>query len=98
MADKQEALLTYKGRPLVRCGNTLYYGSMKEPYVVMMQILGTKEENGRKMAQDVMVQLMRTGRDVKPQDMVVKKSIKQGLYAAMDIAEVWLTRALTKSK
>lgn len=89
---------TYKNKPLVRCGNTLYYGSMKEPYVVMMQILGTKEENGRKMAQDVMVQLMRTGRDVKPQDMVVKKSIKQGLYAAMDIAEVWLTRALTESK
>lgn len=89
---------TYKNKPLVRCGNTLYYGSMKEPYVVMMQILGTKEENGRKMAQDVMVQLMRTGRDVKPQDMVVKKSIKQGLYAAMDIAEVWLTRALAESK
>ncbi len=89
---------TYKNKPLVRCGNTLYYGSMKEPYVVMMQILDTKEENGRKMAQDVMVQLMRTGRDVKPQDMVVKKSIKQGLYAAMDIAEVWLTRALTESK
>lgn len=89
---------TYKNKPLVRSGNTLYYGSMKDPYVVMMQILGTKEENGRKMAQDVMVQLMRTGRDVKPQDMVVKKSIKQGLYAAMDIAEVWLTRALSESK
>ena len=88
----------YKDKPLVRSGNTLYYGSMREPYVVMMQILGTKEENGRKMAQDVMVQLMRTGRDVKPQDMVVKKSIKQGLYAAMDIAEVWLNRALTESK
>ena len=89
---------TYKNKPLVRSGNTLYYGSMKDPYVVMMQILGTKEENGRKMAQDGMVQLMRTGRDVKPQDMVVKKSIKQGLYAAMDIAEVWLNRALSESK
>lgn len=89
---------TYKNKPLVRSGNTLYYGSMKDPYVVMLQILGTKEENGRKMAQDVMVQLMRTGRDVKPQDMVVKKSIKTGLYAAMDIAEVWLNRALAESK
>ena len=95
---EKSPFFTYKNKPLVRCGNTLYYGSMKEPYVVMMQILGTKEENGRKMAQDVMVQLMRTGRDVKPQDMVVKKSIKQGLYAAMDIAEVWLSRALSESK
>ena len=26
--------LTYKGRPLVRCGNDIYYGSMHDPYVV----------------------------------------------------------------
>ena len=26
--------LTYKGRPLVRCGNDIYYGSMKDPFVV----------------------------------------------------------------
>lgn len=95
---EKSPFFTYKDKPLVRSGNTLYYGSMKDPYVVMLQILGTKEENGRKMAQDVMVQLMRTGRDVKPQDMVVKKSIKSGLYAAMDIAEVWLTRALAEGK
>ena len=26
--------LTYKGRPLVRCGNDIYYGNMKDPYIV----------------------------------------------------------------
>ena len=37
--------LTYKGRPLVRCGNEIYYGSLSDPYVVFMQVLTTKEEN-----------------------------------------------------
>ena len=35
--------LTYKGRPLVRCGNDIYYGSMKEPFVVYLQVLSTKK-------------------------------------------------------
>ena len=43
--------LMYKGRPLVRSGNTLYYGSMAERYVIVMQILSTKEENGMQMAE-----------------------------------------------
>src|SRR5699024_5079512 len=38
--------LTYKGRPLVRCGNDIYYGSLKEPYVVYLQVLTTKKEKG----------------------------------------------------
>ena len=42
--------LTYKGRPLVRCGNDLYYGSMKDPYVVYLHILNIKDENGVKVA------------------------------------------------
>ncbi len=35
--------LTYKGRPLVRCGNDIYYGSMHDPYVVYLQVLTTKK-------------------------------------------------------
>ena len=38
--------LTYKGRPLVRCGNDIYYGSMSDPYVVYLQVLSTTKENG----------------------------------------------------
>ena len=32
MAEKKkEKLLTYKGKPLVRCGRTLYYGNPEDP-------------------------------------------------------------------
>ena len=41
-----EQFLTYKGRPLVRGGNTIYYGNMSDDYVCVLQILSTKEENG----------------------------------------------------
>ena len=46
MAEKKE-FLTYKGKPLVRQGNTIYYGDMADDYVIMMQILAKKESEIR---------------------------------------------------
>ena len=34
--------LTYKGKPLVRKDNELYYGNMTDPYVLYLQITTTK--------------------------------------------------------
>ena len=33
----------YKGKPLVRCGDTIYYGSMKDKYVVKLEITVERE-------------------------------------------------------
>ena len=52
--------LTYKGRPLVRCGNDIYYGSMKDPFVVYLQVLSTKKENGVDVADKVHIVLLST--------------------------------------
>lgn len=87
----------YKGRPLVRKGNTLYYGSMAEPFVIMMQITSTKKVKELEVANKVTVQLMNTDPDVRPRERIVKKSEKNGLYDAMDIGSIWLDRALQKS-
>ena len=88
--------LMYKGRPLVRSGNTLYYGSMAEKYVIVMQILSTKEENGMQMAEKIQIQLMLTDPEIRMKDRIVKKSEKIGLYNAMDIGSIWLERALNE--
>ncbi len=88
--------LMYKGRPLVRSGNTLYYGSMAEKYVIVMQILSTKDENDMKMAEKIQIQLMLTDEEVRMKDRIVKKSEKIGLYNAMDIGSIWLERALNE--
>ena len=93
MADTTPFLM-YKGRPLVRSGNVLYYGSMAEKYVIVMQILSTKDENDMTMAEKIQIQLMLTDPEVRMKDRIVKKSEKIGLYNAMDIGSIWLERAL----
>ncbi len=87
--------LTYKGHPLRRKDNLIYYGTMAEKYIIMLQILSTKNVDGLEMADKVSVQLQLTDPDLKSRDRVVKKSEKDSLYAAMDVAAVWLERALS---
>lgn len=86
--------LSYKGHPLRRKDNLIYYGTMAEKYIIMLQILSTKTQGDLTMADKVAVQLQLTDPDLKSRDRVVKKSEKDSLYAAMDVASVWLERAL----
>jgi arginyl-tRNA synthetase len=87
--------LSYKGHPLRRKDNLIYYGTMAEKYIIMLQVLSAKEQNGLSIANKVSVQLQLTDPDLKSRDRVVKKSEKESLYAAMDVAAVWLDRALS---
>ena len=86
--------LEYKGRPLRRKDNLIYYGSMTDKYISMLQILETKKVKDMDVASKVSVQLQLTDPEIKSRDRVVKKSEKDSLYAAMDVASVWLERAL----
>ncbi|MBE6955146.1 MAG: hypothetical protein E7449_04455 [Ruminococcaceae bacterium] len=92
MADNKT--LTYKGRPLMRKDNLVYYGSMADEYIVMLQILETKKEHDVETASKVSVQLQLTDPNAKSRDRVVKKSEKDGFYTALDLGCVWLERAL----
>ncbi len=94
MAEKKTATLQYKGHPLRRKDNLIYFGSMAEKYIIMLQILDTKKIKDLDVATKVSVQLQLTDPDLKSRDRVVKKSEKDSLYAAMDVASVWLDRAL----
>lgn len=87
--------LSYKGHPLRRKDNLIYYGTMAEKYIIMLQVLSAKEQNGLSIANKVSVQLQLTDPDLKSRDRVLKKSEKDSLYAAMDVAAVWLDRALS---
>lgn len=86
--------LSYKGHPLRRKDNFIYYGTMAEKYIIMLQIQSSKNVDGLSVADRVSVQLQLTDPDLKSRDRVVKKSEKDSLYAAMDVASVWLDRAL----
>ncbi len=86
--------LTYKGHPLRRKDNLIYYGSMADKYIIMLQVMDAKKVNDLNVATRVAVQLQLTDPDLKSRDRVVKKTEKDSLYAAMDVAAVWLARAL----
>ena len=93
MAD-EKSILTYKGHPLMRKDNLIYYGSMADTHIVMLQVLETKTVNGMEVATCVSVQLQLTDPSVKSRDRVLKKGEKAGLYTALDFGCVWLERAL----
>jgi hypothetical protein len=95
LAKKEEGLI-YKGHPLMRKDNLIYYGSMAQKYIIMMQVLETRPCPGlvSGLSSKVSVQLQLTDPDIKTRDRMVKSAEKDGLYAAIDLAVVWLDRAL----
>ena len=95
MSDKKEKFFMYKGKPLVRSGNTLYYGDMSDPYVILMQIASTQPGYDMDMAQKISIQLLATDTNLRPKERIVRKSEKIGLYNALDIGSIWLDRALS---
>ena len=82
--------LTYRGRPLRRKDNLIYYGSMADKYIIMLQVMDTKKVDDLDVATKVAVQLQLTDPDLKSRDRVVKKTEKDSMYSAMDVASVWL--------
>ena len=92
MAEKEFS--TYKGKPLVRCGDELYFGSMADRFVIRMQIKSKKTVGDTEIADKVAIQLLCTDPDLSPRKQLVKSSEKSDLYVALDIADVWLNRAL----
>ena len=94
MAKQPVEGLLYKNHPLRRVGNIIYYGSMSDPFIIMLQIKETKKENDLEMASKVSIELQRTAPDLKSRERIVKRSEKESLYSAMDISAIWLERAL----
>ena len=99
MADEKKTALKfpeYKGKPLVRSGNTVYYGDMNDPYVVCLTIKNSTELDDITLAGDVAIQLLSTDESLSPKDRIIKKSEKNGLFTALDLGAAWLERQLKK--
>jgi len=93
MAQKAaKSTLEYRGRPLRRKGNLIYYGSMADKYIIMFQIVETKKVQDLDVATKVAIQLQLTDPNASSRERVVKKAEKESLYAAIDVATAWLDR------
>ncbi len=86
--------LTYKGRPLARCGNEIYYGSMQEPYVVYLQILTTRKENDTNVADKIHLMLLSTDESKPLPERIIRQANRVGLYNALTFGDIMLQVAL----
>ena len=90
----ESKVLMYKGRPLMRKDDMIYYGYMSETHVVVLQILETKKVGDSDIASKVSVQLQLTDPNARPRERIVKKAERPGIYSALDVGTVWLQRTL----
>ena len=90
--------LTYKGKPLVRKDNEIYYGDMAEKYVVRFEILSSKKDGALEIADKVSVQLLDSNTDLPMKNRIKKESTKSTLFDALDLGFTWLERALKENQ
>ena len=94
MADTRKVVsgkyLEYKGKPLVREGNTICYGDMNEKCFLVLEIMSYKEVNGHSVPDKILIQII----DSKDPTKILKQGDKSGLHDAFSIGLVWLDRAL----
>ena len=86
--------LTYKDKPLVRKGNTVYYGDMSEKYIIKLDILSSHNEGELEVADKIKISLIKN--DSEKLDNVKKSTEKNGFAEAMQFAVTWLDRALAE--
>ena len=90
---EENNFLTYKGMPLVRKGKEIYYGDMANPFIVRFEILSSKKEDGRDVADNVSVQLLKSDTQLSQKERTVKETRKDTLCEALDVGFTWLERA-----
>ena len=91
MAETKD-IFTYKGKPMVRRGDTIYYGDLNEKYIIIFTIKSKKKVGDLEVADSVTIDLC-TNRGA-GKEKVIKKANRESLYEAIDIAEFCLEDAI----
>ena len=87
--------LMYKGRPIVRRDNVIYYGFLDDKFLVQMVVQDTEKIMDTEIASKVSVQLQTNNTKLQGKERMIKKSEREGLFAALDLGAVWLEDALS---
>ena len=87
----QGKYLEYKGLPLVREGNELYYGDFADTYYLFIMIMSEKKAGdlGFALPDKVMIQVVESANPTS----ILKQKITNGLAEAFEIGTAWLERA-----
>ncbi len=84
--------LEYKGRPLVREGDTICYGDMEEKFILMLEIMSHKKTDSGELPDKILIQVVES----KNQSNIVRQGSKSGLFDAFSLGVIWLEHELKK--
>lgn len=94
---KKKKQLTYKGKPVYRQGNRIYYGNLEDDLILVIDILESKNIYGRQISTKVAFGVQdNTGELGKGQ--IFRKAERENLYKAFDLGSWWLQDALDMQK
>ena len=88
--------LEYKGKPLRRSGNDIYYGSFDDSHIVYLQILSYTTVGDEEIADKINVQLLSNNSSLPVSARIIREGTRNGLYNAMEIGAIWLERTLAE--
>ena len=84
--------LEYKGKPLVREGDTICYGDMSEKFILILEIMSYKQYEGNEIPDNILIQII----DSKDPNNIIKQATQKGLHDAFTYGTLWLDQALKK--
>ena len=87
---KKKIGMEYKGKPLYRKGDRLFYGNLEDKYILVLDILEKKKIEGIDVATKVKIQIQDNENEQVGTGKVFRKSEKENLYKALDIGAWWL--------
>ena len=88
----EKTVFTYRGKPMVRRGDTIYYGDLGEKYIIVFTIKSKKKVGDLEVADSITIDLCTNSGAGK--EKVIKKANRENLFEAIDIAEFWLQDAI----
>ncbi len=84
--------MSYKGHPVVRDGNKVYFGEPYNEVIVVLIILESKGEGG--LPSRILVQLQSTDPALAmSSEKIIKEAERKNLFDALEIGAVWLEKS-----
>ena len=80
----------YKGKPIVRKGNIIYFGKPDKKYIARIEVVSFKKNGELELPDKVDVKILLSDRTFSMRKRTIKNSVQNGLYGAIDMANAWL--------
>ena len=80
----------FKGKPIVRKGNIIYFGKTDQKYIARIEVVSFKKSGELELPDKVDVKILLSDRKFSMKKRTIKNSTQNGLYGAIDMANTWL--------